>query len=67
MSEHTPSAKPVQRGMRVRVVEHEWERGLVDLEGTVVGRLSDTYVQVRVDDGLLVAAPIELCTVLEVQ
>ncbi|WP_211596727.1 hypothetical protein [Phreatobacter stygius] len=52
---------------RVSIAEHDWERGLVEFNGVVVRRLSPTHVQVRVDDGLLIAAPIEACTVIEAE
>lgn len=53
------------KGDRVSVAEQDWERGLVELKGTVVRQLSDTHIQVRIDDGLLVAAPVACCTLVE--
>lgn len=39
----------LQRGARVKVVVHDWDLGTIELEGTVVRRLSDLYFEVEAD------------------
>lgn len=55
----------LNRGDRVAVATDDWERGTVEIRGTVTSILSDTHVRVRVDDGLVFAVPIANCTPIE--
>lgn len=60
----TPGAEP-SAGSRVVVRSYDEQLGELELTGEVRCRLSATYVKVRLDSGLQVAARIADCTVLD--
>ena len=55
---------PIAKGDRVEVNAYDWERGHIDVTGTVT-RVEGESVWVLVDDGLVFPVRAEDCTRLE--